>query len=89
MNKTFGLCTDGWWPVRIFDEEVSALIASRIAAKAAHSSEDTWLLVHINDERWPPEELQGVIADESRCRGIVRRHFSWLAAQTKNAYASF
>jgi hypothetical protein len=53
----------GWSPMRVFSiEEVSALIASRIAAKAAHSSEDTWLLVHINDERWPPEELQGVIA---------------------------
>ena len=53
----------GWSPTRVFSiEEVSDLIAGRIAAKAAHSAKDTWLLVHINDERWPPEELQGVIA---------------------------
>jgi hypothetical protein len=43
--------------------EVSALIAARIAAKAARGgySAGIWLLVHINDERWPPEALSGVL----------------------------
>jgi hypothetical protein len=52
----------GWSPTCVFSiEEVSDLIAGRIAAKAGHSAKDT-LLVHINDERWPPDELQRVIA---------------------------
>jgi hypothetical protein len=44
--------------------EVSALIADRLAAKAAHSSyaPDTWLLLHINDERWPPEGLPDILS---------------------------
>jgi hypothetical protein len=41
--------------------EVSAQIASRIAAKAVHPGYATWLLVHINDERWPPEVLPDVL----------------------------
>jgi hypothetical protein len=53
----------GWSPTCVFSiEEVSDLIAGRIAAKAGHSAKDAWLLVHINDERWPPDELQRVIA---------------------------
>ena len=44
--------------------EVSDLIANRLAAKAAHGgyAKGTWLLVHINDERWPPEALPVVVA---------------------------
>jgi hypothetical protein len=45
------------------EAEVSALIESRLAAKAAHGGypNGTWLLVHINDERWPPEALPGIL----------------------------
>ena len=43
---------------------VSALITRRLAAKAAHGgyAQGTWLLVHINDERWPPEALPAILA---------------------------
>ncbi len=35
-----------------------------LASKAAHGSypKGNWLLVHINDERWPPEALPAVLA---------------------------
>jgi hypothetical protein len=44
--------------------EISTIIADRLAAKTAHGGYDpsTWLLVHINDERWPPEALPGILA---------------------------
>jgi hypothetical protein len=43
--------------------EVSALIADRLAAKAAHGSyaPGTWLVVYINDGRWPPEALPDIL----------------------------
>jgi hypothetical protein len=45
--------------------EFSLVIANRIAAKAAHSGYDpsTWLVVHINDERLPPEGLGEVLSN--------------------------
>lgn len=46
------------------EDEVSALVARRLAAKAGHAgyTPGTWLLVHINDERWPPEALDTIVA---------------------------
>ena len=43
--------------------KVSNLVTNRLAAKAAHGgyTKATWLLVHINDERWPPEALPAVL----------------------------
>jgi len=42
---------------------ISAIIIDRLAAKMAHGGYDpsTWLLVHINDERWPPEALADIL----------------------------
>jgi hypothetical protein len=44
--------------------EVSRLIAARLAAKVKHGgyAAGTWLLVHVNDERWPPEALPDVLS---------------------------
>jgi hypothetical protein len=52
------------YSLEVVTAEVSALIADRLAAKAAHSSyaPDTWLLLHINDERWPPEGLPDILS---------------------------
>ncbi len=43
--------------------EISTIIADRLAAKTAHGgyAPSTWLLVHINDERWPPEALADIL----------------------------
>jgi predicted nucleic acid-binding protein len=42
--------------------EVSGLIAKRLARKGAHGgAPGTWLVVHINDEHWPPEALPDVL----------------------------
>lgn len=43
--------------------EISTIIADRLAAKTAHGgyAPNMWLLVHINDERWPPEALPAIV----------------------------
>jgi hypothetical protein len=43
--------------------EISTIIADRLAAKTARGgyAPRTWLLVHINDERWPPEALADIL----------------------------
>jgi hypothetical protein len=43
--------------------EVSASVASLLAKKATRAgyAKGTWLLVHINDEWWPPEALSAVL----------------------------
>ncbi len=60
---------DGWAPGGVYaieevQAEVSALVEKLLASKAAHGGypKGTWLLVHINDERWPPEALPAVLA---------------------------
>src|SRR4029077_3361761 len=42
---------------------VVGISAILLAAKMAHGRYDpsTWLLVHINDERWPPEALADIL----------------------------
>jgi hypothetical protein len=44
-------------------DSISGLILNRLTAKATHGgyAKDTWLLVHINDERWPPEALPDIL----------------------------
>jgi hypothetical protein len=44
--------------------EVSTLVARRLTAKATRGAyaKNTWLLLHINDERWPPEALPSIVA---------------------------
>jgi hypothetical protein len=58
-----GWASGGVYSIEKVQAEVSASIAKLLAAKAAHGgyAENTWLLVHINDERWPPEALPVVV----------------------------